>query len=77
MMVLKQAIGVCVSITPWNFPLAMITRKVAPAIAAGCTIVILLETISTISTNIAFFIETPDRETGGKFTPARAACVPS
>jgi succinate-semialdehyde dehydrogenase/glutarate-semialdehyde dehydrogenase len=40
MMVLKQAIGVCVSITPWNFPLAMITRKVAPAIAAGCTIII-------------------------------------
>ena len=40
MMVLKQAIGVCVSITPWNFPLAMITRKVAPAIAAGCSIVI-------------------------------------
>jgi succinate-semialdehyde dehydrogenase/glutarate-semialdehyde dehydrogenase len=40
MMVLKQAIGVCFSITPWNFPLAMITRKVAPAIAAGCTIVI-------------------------------------
>ena len=40
MMVLKQAIGGCVSITPWNFPLAMITRKVAPAIAAGCTMVI-------------------------------------
>ena len=40
MMVLKQPIGVCVSITPWNFPLAMITRKVAPAIAAGCTTVI-------------------------------------
>ena len=40
LMVLKQPIGVCVSITPWNFPLAMITRKVAPAIAAGCTIVI-------------------------------------
>ncbi|WP_062307469.1 NAD-dependent succinate-semialdehyde dehydrogenase [Polynucleobacter sinensis] len=40
MMVLKQPIGVCASITPWNFPLAMITRKVAPAIAAGCTIVI-------------------------------------
>ena len=40
MMVLKQAIGVCVAITPWNFPMAMITRKVAPAIAAGCTIVI-------------------------------------
>lgn len=40
MVVLKQPIGVCVSITPWNFPMAMITRKVAPAIAAGCTIVI-------------------------------------
>ena len=40
MLVLKQPIGVCASITPWNFPIAMITRKVAPAIAAGCTIVI-------------------------------------
>jgi succinate-semialdehyde dehydrogenase/glutarate-semialdehyde dehydrogenase len=39
-LVMKQAIGVCAAITPWNFPLAMITRKVAPAIAAGCTIVI-------------------------------------
>jgi succinate-semialdehyde dehydrogenase/glutarate-semialdehyde dehydrogenase len=40
MVVLKQPIGVCASITPWNFPIAMITRKVAPAMAAGCTIVI-------------------------------------
>ena len=40
LMVLKQPIGVCVGITPWNFPLAMITRKVAPALAAGCTVVI-------------------------------------
>lgn len=40
MMMLKQAIGVCVAITPWNFPIAMITRKIAPALAAGCTIVI-------------------------------------
>jgi succinate-semialdehyde dehydrogenase / glutarate-semialdehyde dehydrogenase len=40
MVVLKQAVGVCAAITPWNFPIAMITRKVAPAIAAGCTIVI-------------------------------------
>ncbi|GAC1424239.1 MAG: NADP-dependent succinate-semialdehyde dehydrogenase [Burkholderiaceae bacterium] len=40
MVVLKQPIGVCASITPWNFPIAMITRKVAPAIAAGCTIII-------------------------------------
>ena len=36
LMVLKQPIGVCAAITPWNFPLAMITRKVAPALAAGC-----------------------------------------
>ncbi|TDF64521.1 NAD-dependent succinate-semialdehyde dehydrogenase [Cupriavidus sp. L7L] len=40
MMVLKQAIGVCVAITPWNFPIAMITRKASPALAAGCTLVI-------------------------------------
>ncbi|MDE2428559.1 MAG: aldehyde dehydrogenase family protein, partial [Burkholderiales bacterium] len=40
MVVLRQPIGVCAAITPWNFPIAMITRKVAPAIAAGCTIVI-------------------------------------
>jgi succinate-semialdehyde dehydrogenase / glutarate-semialdehyde dehydrogenase len=36
---LKQPIGVCAAITPWNFPIAMITRKVAPALAAGCTVV--------------------------------------
>ena len=39
LMVLKQPIGVCAAITPWNFPIAMITRKVAPALAAGCTVV--------------------------------------
>lgn len=37
---LKQPIGVVAAITPWNFPIAMITRKVAPALAAGCTIVL-------------------------------------
>jgi succinate-semialdehyde dehydrogenase/glutarate-semialdehyde dehydrogenase len=37
---IKQPIGVCAAITPWNFPIAMITRKVAPALAAGCTIVV-------------------------------------
>ncbi|NRB42194.1 MAG: NAD-dependent succinate-semialdehyde dehydrogenase [Pseudomonadales bacterium] len=36
----KQAVGVCAAITPWNFPLAMIARKCAPALAAGCTIVV-------------------------------------
>ena len=40
LLVLKQPVGVCAAITPWNFPLAMITRKVAPALAAGCTVVI-------------------------------------
>lgn len=39
-MVMKEAVGVCAIITPWNFPNAMITRKVAPALAAGCTVVI-------------------------------------
>lgn len=35
----REPIGVCAAITPWNFPLAMLTRKVAPAFAAGCTII--------------------------------------
>lgn len=39
-LVIKQPVGVCAAITPWNFPLAMITRKVAPALAAGCTVVV-------------------------------------
>jgi succinate-semialdehyde dehydrogenase / glutarate-semialdehyde dehydrogenase len=37
---IKQPIGVCAAITPWNFPIAMITRKVAPALAAGCTLMV-------------------------------------
>ena len=40
LIVVKQPIGVCAAITPWNFPLAMITRKVAPALAAGCPVII-------------------------------------
>lgn len=36
----KEAVGVCAVITPWNFPSAMITRKVAPALAAGCTVLV-------------------------------------
>ena len=39
MIVLKQPVGVCASITPWNFPSAMIARKIAPALAAGCTMI--------------------------------------
>jgi succinate-semialdehyde dehydrogenase / glutarate-semialdehyde dehydrogenase len=38
--VLKQPVGVVACITPWNFPLAMITRKAGPALAAGCTVVL-------------------------------------
>jgi len=40
LIVLKQPIGVCAAITPWNFPAAMITRKAAPALAAGCTMIV-------------------------------------
>jgi succinate-semialdehyde dehydrogenase / glutarate-semialdehyde dehydrogenase len=40
LIVLKQAIGVCAAITPWNFPSAMITRKLAPGLAVGCTFVL-------------------------------------
>ena len=40
LLTLRQPIGVCAAITPWNFPNAMITRKVGPALAAGCTIVL-------------------------------------
>ncbi|MBE0546917.1 MAG: NAD-dependent succinate-semialdehyde dehydrogenase [Rubrivivax sp.] len=39
-LVIKQPVGVCAAITPWNFPIAMITRKVAPALAAGCPVII-------------------------------------
>jgi succinate-semialdehyde dehydrogenase/glutarate-semialdehyde dehydrogenase len=39
-LVLKEPVGVCAIITPWNFPIAMITRKVAPGLAAGCTMVV-------------------------------------
>jgi len=40
LLVTKEPIGVCAAITPWNFPIAMITRKVGPALAAGCTMVL-------------------------------------
>src|SRR5262249_19667222 len=39
LVVIKQPIGVCAAITPWNFPAAMITRKAGPALASGCTMV--------------------------------------
>jgi len=38
--VMRQPVGVCLLVTPWNFPAAMLTRKLAPALAAGCTVVV-------------------------------------
>ena len=40
LIVLKQPVGPCLFITPWNFPLAMGTRKIGPAVAAGCTMIV-------------------------------------
>ncbi|MEY2907328.1 MAG: succinate-semialdehyde dehydrogenase [Verrucomicrobiota bacterium] len=39
-LVMKEPVGLCAAITPWNFPIAMITRKVAPALAAGCAMLV-------------------------------------
>ncbi len=47
--VLRQPIGVCAAITPWNFPNAMITRKVGPALAAGCPIIVRPPTLTPLS----------------------------
>ena len=49
MMILKQPIGVVSAITPWNFPVAMVTRKAAAAIAAGCTVVLKPSELTPIS----------------------------
>jgi len=38
--VMREPVGVCAAITPWNFPIAMVTRKVSPALAAGCTVIL-------------------------------------
>ncbi|MEM9343024.1 MAG: NAD-dependent succinate-semialdehyde dehydrogenase [Pseudomonadota bacterium] len=47
--VIKQPIGVCAAITPWNFPNAMITRKVGPALAAGCSMIVRPPTLTPLS----------------------------
>lgn len=49
LLVIKQAIGVVAAITPWNFPNAMITRKVGPALAAGCTVVLKPASLSALA----------------------------
>ncbi|MET0506673.1 MAG: NAD-dependent succinate-semialdehyde dehydrogenase [Burkholderiaceae bacterium] len=45
----REPVGVCAAITPWNFPAAMITRKVGPALAAGCTIIVKPATLTPLS----------------------------
>ncbi len=50
LLTMKQPVGPCVFITPWNFPLAMGTRKIGPAIAAGCTIVVKPAKLAPLST---------------------------
>jgi succinate-semialdehyde dehydrogenase/glutarate-semialdehyde dehydrogenase len=50
LMVHKRPVGPCLFITPWNFPLAMATRKVAPAIAAGCTMVLKPASLTPLTT---------------------------
>ncbi len=49
LLVLHQAVGPCLLITPWNFPMAMGARKIAPAIAAGCTMVVKPATLTPLS----------------------------
>lgn len=49
--VVKEPIGVCGLITPWNFPAGMVTRKVAPALAAGCTVIIKTDGLTPFTAN--------------------------
>ncbi|KAA0120311.1 NAD-dependent succinate-semialdehyde dehydrogenase [Mycolicibacterium sp. P9-22] len=50
LLVLKKPVGPCLLITPWNFPLAMATRKIAPALAAGCTMVVKPSELTPLTT---------------------------
>lgn len=54
LMVIREPVGVCAAITPWNFPLSMITRKIAPALAAGCTVVLKPADITPLSAMMIF-----------------------
>lgn len=60
-MTIRQPIGNCAAITPWNFPVAMITRKVAPALAAGCTMIVKPAEATPLS---ALLLEELAREAG-------------
>jgi succinate-semialdehyde dehydrogenase/glutarate-semialdehyde dehydrogenase len=58
MLVTRQPVGPCLLITPWNFPLAMGTRKIGPAIAAGCTMIVKPAQLTPLSTlNLAAILE--------------------
>lgn len=61
LMTIKQPIGVCAAITPWNFPSAMITRKIAPALASGCAIVVKSSSLTPLS---AYALELLARKAG-------------
>ena len=54
LMVIHEPVGVCAAITPWNFPLSMITRKIAPALAAGCTVVLKPADVTPLSAIMVF-----------------------
>jgi len=56
LLTLKRPVGPCVLITPWNFPLAMATRKIAPALAAGCTMVVKPASLTPLTTLL--FVQT-------------------
>ena len=72
LMVLKQPIGVCAAITPWNFPLAMITRKVAPALAAGCPVIIKPAELTPLTALAAAELAHPRRHAGRRAEHAHA-----
>ncbi|MBX7489871.1 NAD-dependent succinate-semialdehyde dehydrogenase [Helicobacter turcicus] len=61
LMTIKQPIGVCAAITPWNFPSAMITRKIAPALASGCAIIVKSASLTPLS---AYALELLAKEAG-------------
>lgn len=66
-LVLRRPVGPALLITPWNFPIAMITRKVAPALAAGCPVVIKPARLTPLTT--AFFAEIVREELEGRDLP--------
>ena len=70
LMVLREPVGVTAAITPWNFPLSMITRKISPAIAAGCTVIIKPAPATPLSAIKLFecFHGGPAKEIGSELT---------